>query len=88
MTLDHIAQLGIMLCGVSAIWFVGRTEKWRRWGFILGMLGQPFWIYTTIKHGQYAITAMTLLYAYSWGQGIWLHWIKPWRAANKEPPDA
>jgi carbohydrate-binding DOMON domain-containing protein len=44
-----ISQIAIMIFGASAIWFVSRTEKWKRWGYILGLCGQPFWIYTTIK---------------------------------------
>lgn len=77
MSLDHCAQLGIMLCGVSAVWLVGCKQHWRRWGYIMGMLGQPFWLYTTLTHEQYGIAAMTVLYAYSWGRGIWNYWIRP-----------
>jgi hypothetical protein len=71
-----ISQIAIMIFGASAIWFVSRTEKWKRWGYILGLCGQPFWIYTTIQNEQWGILIMTLVYAYSWAQGIWNYWIK------------
>jgi hypothetical protein len=71
-----ISQIAIMIFGASAIWLVSRKEKWNRWGYILGMCGQPFWIYTTIQNEQWGILIMTLVYAYSWAQGIWNYWIK------------
>jgi len=71
-----IAQIGIMIFGALAIWFVGRKEKWRRWGYILGLVGQPFWIYTCLVNEHWGILIMTLFYTYSWGQGIYNYWLK------------
>jgi hypothetical protein len=71
-----IVQIGIMIFGASAIWFVGRKEAWRRWGYILGLLGQPFWIYSSITTEQWGILILTLFYMYSWGMGVWNYWIK------------
>ena len=71
-----ISQIAIMIFGASAIWLVGRKEKWRKWGYVLGFMGQPFWIYTAIISEQWGILVMTLFYAYSWSQGIYNYWIK------------
>lgn len=70
------SQIGILIFGCSAVWFVGRREKWKRWGYILGLCSQPFWFYTTITHGQYGIALLSLWYTYSWGQGVYNYWIK------------
>ena len=40
---DDTAQVAIVLFGGAAIWLLGRREDWRRWGFVLGMISQPFW---------------------------------------------
>lgn len=69
-------QIGIMLFGCSAIWVVGRKEKWRRWGYILGLCSQPFWFYSAYQAEQWGILCLCLWYTYSWGQGIWNFWIK------------
>lgn len=76
MSID-IAQVGIVLFGAGAIWFVGRKEKWRRWGYIMGLCAQPFWVMTTIQHQQWGILGISAFYTYSWMQGIWNYWIKP-----------
>lgn len=74
MNLDFLAQIGIGICGCSAVWLVGRVERWRRWGYVMGLLGQPFWIYTTIHHQQWGILALSAWYAYSWASGLRNHW--------------
>lgn len=70
-----ITQIAIMIFGASAIWFVSRKEEWKRWGYFLGLLGQPFWIYESYRNEQWGILIMTLFYAYSWTQGIFNYWI-------------
>lgn len=75
--LELFIQIGIMTFGCLSIWFVTREEDWKRWGYIFGVLSQPFWIYETTTKEQWGILAMTLFYAYSWSQGVWNFWIKP-----------
>jgi len=72
----ELSQIGILIFGCSAVWFVGRKENWRRWGFILGLCSQPFWLYTSIVHEQWGIAILSFWYTYSWCQGIWNFWIK------------
>jgi hypothetical protein len=74
--LMDLSQIGILALGCPAIWLLGRREKWRRWGYILGLASQPFWIYTAIAHEQWGIAAVSLCYAYGWIQGIYNFWIK------------
>ena len=71
-----IGQLGIIIFGMSAIWFVGRKEKWRKWGYILGLCAQPFWFWTTYHNKQWGIFFISIFYSYSWIQGIYNYWIK------------
>jgi len=71
-----IFQILIFVFGASAIWFVSRKEKWKRVGYILGLLGQPFWIITSVEKEQWGILALSLFYIYSWSQGIYNYWIK------------
>jgi len=71
-----LAQIGIVVFGVLSVWFVGRKESWSRWGFVFGLLSEPFWVYETISKEQWGILALTLFYAYAWGQGIYNNFIK------------
>ena len=74
--MEIFIQSWIIIFGCSAIWFVGRTEKWKRYGYILGLLSQPAWLYTSIKSNQWGIFILSLWYTYAWGQGVYNYWIK------------
>ena len=63
-------QWFIMVFSPIAIYLVSRQDKYSRYGFILGLLAQPFWAYTSFVHEQWGIFVMTLFYAYSWANGI------------------
>ena len=62
MNFEIISQVLLVISGSSAIWFLSRTEKWKRWGFIVGIFGQPFWLYSTIKAEQWGIVALTIFH--------------------------
>ena len=74
--MDLVAQVGIVAFGATAIWLVGRPEPWSRWGYVLGICSQPFWLWTSVSHRQWGIAVLTLWYGYSWGQGIWFRFGK------------
>lgn len=74
--MDSFCQIWIAVFGGLAIWLVGRLERWGRWGYVLGLLSQPAWLYTAISHEQWGIAVLSLWYAYSWGQGVYNHWLK------------
>ena len=74
--MDWIPQTAIILLGCSSAWLVGRREHWRRWGFVLGLASQPFWLWTSVVHEQWGIAALSLWYAYAWGQGVYNFWVK------------
>ena len=73
-----IEQIGIAICGVSAVFLSqDARESWRRWACIFGLVGQPFWFYATYRAEQWGIFLLCFVYAYSWARGIRTYWIKP-----------
>lgn len=72
-----IAQLGITLFGVTAVWLSQSAEiRFQRWASVFGLLGQPFWFWTSIEHKQWGILALCFLYSYSWFRGFKRFWLK------------
>ena len=72
----NMVQLMIAILGGSAIWLVSRKEKWGRWGYILGLASQPFWLYSAYSNKQWGIFTLSIWYTYSWSQGIYNFWIR------------
>jgi hypothetical protein len=72
-----IEQIGIMICGLTAVFLSQDSrESWRKWACIFGLCGQPFWFYATWQAQQWGIFALCFLYAYSWARGVRTYWIK------------
>ena len=65
-------QLMIFLCGATSIWMLN-TNRFRFWGAAIGLLGEPFWLYTSIKNGQWGIVVLCFWYSYAFVQGMWIN---------------
>ncbi|MCX6726185.1 MAG: nicotinamide mononucleotide transporter [Candidatus Shapirobacteria bacterium] len=65
---DIIAQIGISIFGVAAIILVAKKNKW---GFVLGLISQPFWYITSFVNKQWGIFFLTIVYTGSWILGIY-----------------
>jgi len=63
---------------------VSRTEEWKKWGYVLGLVAQVFWYWETIDKEQWWILALNIAYTYSWCQGIYLYFYK--NEKNKHIP--
>ena len=73
--LDIISQVGVTIFGVTAVFLVGsKSPHVRRYGYLSGLLAQPFWYFTFITHQQYAIVVLSLLYTVSWIRGLKNNW--------------
>lgn len=80
---EIFCQTWIVVFGLSTAWFMSRLEHWRRWGFVLGMIGQPAWWYTTYTHDQIGIAILSLGYTYSWVKGFYNYWVLGENIDNK-----
>jgi hypothetical protein len=70
--MNHIQQAIIMLCSGASIWAFAGT-KYKRLGFIFGLIGQPFWIYTTYSAGQWGMFLVSLWFTGNHVRGLWNH---------------
>jgi hypothetical protein len=75
MTLNMLSQVGITLFGGAAIWLVGRPDpRTRRWGFVCGLLSQPWWYTQMVLHGQWPMLPVYTWYTFSWLSGLRANW--------------
>jgi hypothetical protein len=66
-----MTQLAIIACSALSIYFLSGTGPTRRYGFIASLCGQPFWIATSLAHGQYGITLLSTWFIYCNVRGLW-----------------
>lgn len=77
---DFIAQIGVTVFGVTAIILVSRNN---RWGFVIGLISQPFWLLTSLLNKQWGVFILTLFYVFSWSYGIYQKFFKEEKNQNK-----
>lgn len=79
---DTIIQIIIFASACGAIALISRKEHWNRWGYIIGIIGQPLWIYDSYKNNQWGIFVVSVWFLISYAQGIRNYWIKPDKPSN------
>ena len=74
--LADLAQWALFILGGAAIWLVseGGSARRQRWGWLMGLLGQPLWLWLTWQSGQWGMFALSLWYALAWGKGVRRWW--------------
>jgi nicotinamide riboside transporter PnuC len=65
---DTIAQIGVTIFGVTAIILVAKKNKW---GFVFGLISQPFWFITSFINKQWGVLFVSIIYTCSWAYGIY-----------------
>jgi hypothetical protein len=85
--LDLLSQSIAVITGCWSMWLVNQKHEEhpnKRWACILGLISEPFWLYTLIFHGQWIAIIIKLFYTYSWSLGIYNFWIKPYLEKKKK----
>jgi hypothetical protein len=78
---DFFAQIMIVISGLMAIIMIAKKNKW---GFVIGLCSQPFWIFTTVVHQQWIIFAQTIIYVFIWLFGVYEWFFKKPKEKNQE----
>lgn len=66
-----IIQILIFTLSALAMFLITRKESWSKYGYIIGLISQPFWLWTSYEHSQWGIFALGIFYCYTWIQGIY-----------------
>lgn len=68
-------QALILILGGAAVWLAASPEaRRRRWGYLLGLASQPFWLLESAGRGQWGIFILSCWYAWAWARGLITHW--------------
>jgi len=76
-SLEIVCQVMIGVCGLATLFLVtAKDPGMRKLASPMGLLAQPFWIYTTYLHEQWGVLVLTMIYAVRWGQVFIREWIR------------
>lgn len=76
-----IEQICIAITGVVAILLSqqDKRKEWKKYACIFGLIGQPFWFYSTYNSEQWGIFILSIFYTYAWFIGLKNNWILPYK---------
>ena len=66
--LDFVAQCTVPVLGITAGMMVACKKKW---GFVIGLASQPFWITTAIINHQWGSLVSAVFFVFVWAFGIY-----------------
>lgn len=67
---DALLQAAILALSLASVALVSTTGEWHRWGFVVGLASQPFWLIATWRARQWGMLALSIFYVGFWTQGI------------------
>jgi nicotinamide riboside transporter PnuC len=68
-----IAQIGIVVFGISSSFLIAKKNKW---GFVLALLAQPFWLIIGVTDGSWGVLVLTTVYTVSSVYGVFIWCVK------------
>lgn len=67
-------QYFIALFGLGAVYLsmVSQNQRLRKWAPLVGLCGQPFWLYVTSTSHQWGMFALCIAYSLLYAKGAYL----------------
>ncbi len=69
---ENISQAIIAVVGIIALWCL--THKMLI-GSLIGLVGQPFWLWSTYKKRQWGMLFLSAVYVFIYGEGT-VRWLR------------
>lgn len=62
----------VAFSGVGAIALMGsRKPGWRRWGGLVGLVGQPYWLISALREGEGGRLVVSVVITALYAKGAW-----------------
>jgi hypothetical protein len=68
--LDGLLQFAIAALSLAAMVMIASAGPLHKWGFVVGLVSQPFWILATWRARQWGMLALSIVYIFVWIFGI------------------
>ena len=70
-----LTQAMLAFFGLTALWLaMGTSARGRRWAPVIGLAGQPFWLYYAASAGAWGMLVLSMAYSAVYVRGIFVQW--------------
>jgi len=67
-------QAAILILGAVGATLIVIGGDITKWGYLISLLGQPFWVYVFWRERKLGMLAMSLYFSVVWGAGVAFSW--------------
>jgi len=67
---DRILQAAILVLSLAAVYLITSPGPYTKWGHVVGLASQPFWIAATWRARQWGMLVLSIAYSGLWLRGI------------------
>lgn len=75
-TIDTITQWVTPIMSMTTVYLLTRKDDIKKYGYIVGLVSQPFWLFTTWYHHQPGLFIAAIFFTVRWSMGIKHHVLK------------
>ncbi len=68
-----ICQALIVILSMLSGCLLSCKGRWQIWGYVVGLISEPFWMYSAWKNQQWGIVLLVLWYTFWYARGIINH---------------
>jgi hypothetical protein len=70
-----VIQLALAFFGLTALFMAtGHSAKARQWAPVVGLAGQPFWLWFSVSVNAWGLFALSLAYTAVYVRAAWVQW--------------
>jgi len=74
--MEILIQIIIFVTESVAMWLSQQPKvEWQKYAPIIGLIGEPFWIYDSYTNQSWGVLGLSLIYTYIWYVGLKTHWL-------------
>jgi len=73
--IDLAVQAAIVILGGAAVVLLAnKSGEVRRWGYLSGLLSEPFWVYSAVVADQWGVVILALWWGWWYWRGLVNNW--------------
>ncbi|CAJ0743885.1 MULTISPECIES: hypothetical protein [Ralstonia] len=66
-----LVNLWMLLTALASVALLNYSPRTQRWGALVGLLGQPAWLYLTHVTGEAGMFTASIFFTVCYGHGVW-----------------
>ena len=66
-----LVNLWMLVTALVSVALLNLSPRTQRWGALVGLLGQPAWLYLTHATGEPGMFTASLFFTVCYGHGVW-----------------